>query len=86
LSEMWGSPDSIFGSYGKKYKNGGVNGDSGSPVMTLVDGEAILLTTFHNSLGGPKYYEYLDEIQTQINIWGSEEVIETANLSEFIEY
>ena len=44
-----------------------VAGDSSNPVFIIIDKEAVLLASFHNTSTSPAYSEYISDINTLIS-------------------
>ena len=44
-----------------------VGGDSSNPVFIIIDKEAVLLASFHNTSNSPAYSEYISDINTLIS-------------------
>jgi hypothetical protein len=43
-----------------------VGGDSGQPLFMIIDGEAVLLTSYYNTVTGPSYSHYVSDINELI--------------------
>ena len=86
LAEMGSTPGQLKGGSGVVYKNYGIMWDSGAPVFSLINDRAALNFTFTGSTGGPSYCDYITQIQNQIIAWGSSNVLDVVDLSEFIDY
>lgn len=63
-----------------------VDKDSGQPLFSIVDGEAVLLTQFFSAEQGSAYYANVSNINSQISAWGGTQTATTVNLNEFTNY
>ena len=43
-----------------------IGGDSGNPLFIIIGGEAILLTSYFNTVKGPSYANYISDINDLI--------------------
>lgn len=67
----------------QSFHEAAVDGDSSSPWFLLLNGQPVLLTTYHGPTSGPWLASYRGEIQAAMDILAPGYVLQIADLSEF---